>query len=326
MLPTQGDFLFANPIVVGSAIAAATGAAVQCAVPSPILVVVVSVLLFPNLLLSLSLDSSFQTQSCAFASSAKRIAPVAYPYLSPGQQLVHRLESAGAGQHKPPPRLQPAGSSFNTVQAHLCNRARSPAFHGRALNEREQASSSYGGSSCFGVLDISRLGTRPVNRGDVINNSQALSIRRARSMGAGAFVEPLVVVVLLFGGTWVNRDKSYTLLGGRKHRQFTEKLLDNDTAPSPDDFRLPSPSASDSLLEDGLFPPSPGGHEPAWRQREIRAWTLSFTVTSPNTRAFKDTFLSRVLLKFPFLVEAWYWALIYWVGHYSDRKRLRDCV
>lgn len=36
-------------------------------------------------------------------------------------------------------------------------------------------------------------------------------------------------------------------------------------------------------------------------------------VVSPNTRRFQDYFLSRLLKKFPFLVEAWYWALIYWV-------------
>jgi hypothetical protein len=38
-------------------------------------------------------------------------------------------------------------------------------------------------------------------------------------------------------------------------------------------------------------------------------------VMSPNTRRFKDYFLSRLLQKFPFLVEAWYWALIYWVSN-----------
>jgi hypothetical protein len=37
-------------------------------------------------------------------------------------------------------------------------------------------------------------------------------------------------------------------------------------------------------------------------------------VVSPNTRRFQDYFLSRLLKKFPFLVEAWYWALIYWVS------------
>jgi len=40
---------------------------------------------------------------------------------------------------------------------------------------------------------------------------------------------------------------------------------------------------------------------------------LKKEVVSPNTRRFQGYFLSRLLKKFPFLVEAWYWALIYWV-------------
>lgn len=53
--------------------------------------------------------------------------------------------------------------------------------------------------------------------------------------------------------------------------------------------------------------------EPKWRKREIRFLGLRKEVVSPNTRRFEDYFLSRLLQKFPFLVEAWYWALIYWV-------------
>ena len=40
---------------------------------------------------------------------------------------------------------------------------------------------------------------------------------------------------------------------------------------------------------------------------------------SPNTKRFQDYFLSRLLKKFPFLVEAWYWALIYWVSIRSEK-------
>lgn len=35
-------------------------------------------------------------------------------------------------------------------------------------------------------------------------------------------------------------------------------------------------------------------------------------MTSPNTVVFEDRFLSRLLRKLPFLVENWYWALVYW--------------
>jgi hypothetical protein len=58
--------------------------------------------------------------------------------------------------------------------------------------------------------------------------------------------------------------------------------------------------------------------EPKWRKREVVVLGMRKDVMSPNTRRFKDYFLSRLLQKFPFLVEAWYWALIYWVSHLAE--------
>jgi hypothetical protein len=125
-------------------------------------------------------------------------------------------------------------------------------------------------------------------------------------MGIGAIAEPLVVVTLLFGGTWVNRNKDYKLFGQRR---------DHSTSPrsaSPDsETGRSSLSSSDSLLA--------GVDEvPKWRTREVRVFGFRKEVTSPNSRRFKDYFLSRLLKKFPFLVEAWYWALIYWVRVYQQ--------
>lgn len=137
-------------------------------------------------------------------------------------------------------------------------------------------------------------------------------------MGVGALAEPLVVIVLLFGGTWVNRNKTYTLFGSRQSR-WREKLLEEERDRSPDSVQ--SPHSADGLLEDGLFPSSLGHHEPTWRRREVNACGFRVIMISPNTRVFKDYFLSRLLLKFPFLVEAWYWALIYWVSC----SQARDC-
>ena len=120
-------------------------------------------------------------------------------------------------------------------------------------------------------------------------------------MGIGAVAEPLVVVTLLFGGTWVNRNKDYKLFGRR-----TEHVI-SPRSSSPDSESGRSAVSSDSLLA--------GVDEvPKWRKREIRVLGFKTEVTSPNSRRFKDYFLSRLLRKFPFLVEAWYWALIYWVG------------
>jgi hypothetical protein len=58
--------------------------------------------------------------------------------------------------------------------------------------------------------------------------------------------------------------------------------------------------------------------EPKWRKREVVILGMKKDVMSPNTRRFKEYFLSRLLQKFPFLVEAWYWALIYWVSSLAE--------
>lgn len=121
-------------------------------------------------------------------------------------------------------------------------------------------------------------------------------------MGIGAVAEPLVVVTLLFGGTWVNRNKEYKLFGQRRDHTSSPRSSSPDS-----DSERSSVSSSASLLA--------GVDEvPKWRKRELRFFGLRTEVTSPNSRQFKDYFLSRLLKKFPFLVEAWYWALIYWVS------------
>ncbi len=125
----------------------------------------------------------------------------------------------------------------------------------------------------------------------------------------GAVAEPLVVIALLFGGTWINRDFD----PGRKRGPRDVRRVSDDvelgqakgvrrsnTNEELGDLRSSSPS----LL---------AGQEPNWRTRRIRIWGFEREVVTPNTRRFKGYFLSRLLERFPFLVECWYWALIYWV-------------
>ncbi|KAF2734074.1 hypothetical protein EJ04DRAFT_577129 [Polyplosphaeria fusca] len=125
-------------------------------------------------------------------------------------------------------------------------------------------------------------------------------------MGAGAFIEPLVVVTLLFGGTWVNRNTDYRIFSRRRTPS---------TPPSPSSIESgsSSPRSSASLLDRASSPSLLRLQEAKWRKREIRILGMRKEVVSPNTRRFQAYFLSRLLMKFPFLVEAWYWALIYWV-------------
>ncbi|KEZ45332.1 Integral membrane protein [Scedosporium apiospermum] len=133
-------------------------------------------------------------------------------------------------------------------------------------------------------------------------------------MGIGAFAEPLVVITLLFGGAWFNRTLgrdnvvsnlvSYSPLGHARKRSDDYGRRNSDSELSDRDASVDWASNSGTLspLE-----------QSRWRNRKIRLFRYQRTVSTPNTTVFKDRLLSRLLQKFPFLVEAWYWALIYWV-------------
>lgn len=135
------------------------------------------------------------------------------------------------------------------------------------------------------------------------------------TMTVGAFLEPLVVVTLLFGGAWFNRNKEYNFWegtqgwGGHKRRDDVEIKRNSTDGLSPRSPTWSPGSSSPSLSADD---------ESVWsltsRRRKVQFFGYKRIVTTPNTLVFKDRFLSRVLQKFPFLIEAWYWALIYWVG------------
>ncbi|KAF7193586.1 hypothetical protein HII31_05050, partial [Pseudocercospora fuligena] len=123
-------------------------------------------------------------------------------------------------------------------------------------------------------------------------------------MGAGAFIEPLVVISLLVGGTLVNRETRS--LGNV--RRFGHKRDDNLESGSS------SPKSKDS--QDGLLSPVKfldQNEEDTWHTREVGVLSFRKSVKSPNTRQLSSRLLSRLLQQLPFLVEVWYWALIYWV-------------
>ncbi|KAB5527917.1 PAP2 superfamily-domain-containing protein [Coniochaeta sp. 2T2.1] len=52
---------------------------------------------------------------------------------------------------------------------------------------------------------------------------------------------------------------------------------------------------------------------PAGRKRQLRIWGWTTSLTTPNLEPHHGRLLSRLLRRYPFLVEVWYWALIYWV-------------
>lgn len=130
-------------------------------------------------------------------------------------------------------------------------------------------------------------------------------------MGVGAVLEPLIVVTLLFGGAWINRATEYSF-AGRNGRWQSETNETKNTERDRSLYDVPGMKAVSSKnrsMSPSLLP----SQENSRRKRELRLFGYSKTVETPNTAVFRNCFLSRVLHKFPFLVEAWYWALIYWV-------------
>ena len=133
-------------------------------------------------------------------------------------------------------------------------------------------------------------------------------------MGAGVFIEPLVVVSLLSGGTWINRKATRPISPARKRHDSSWPY--QDESDSEDTESEPFASITDRRdIEHGrsTSPSLLAQEEQLWRKRQIDILGWKKQVTSPNTRVFRGSLLSRLLNSFPFLAECWYWALIYWV-------------
>ncbi|KAF7321759.1 hypothetical protein MKEN_00697600 [Mycena kentingensis (nom. inval.)] len=109
-------------------------------------------------------------------------------------------------------------------------------------------------------------------------------------MSFGAIAEPALVATILVAGVVLNRRK------------------DSDGVWTP-----LSPS-SEPLLATADAP---------YRDRQV----FGRTVRSRNTAVWRNTWLSRTLRRFPFLVEVWYWLLVYWtyqIGRAVTALTLKD--
>lgn len=129
-------------------------------------------------------------------------------------------------------------------------------------------------------------------------------------MGLGGFIEPAVVITLLFGGTWINRNRRTDEFDRWTEKDFRDRV---ETSPS----RLESTPLTRSGQADDIYAPTsplqPEHLDSTWRRREINVFGFKRSVRTPNTQPFRNRLLSQLLFRLPFLAEVWYWALIYWV-------------
>lgn len=140
-------------------------------------------------------------------------------------------------------------------------------------------------------------------------------------MGVGAVLEPLVVIVLLLGGTWINRASSRPALSSTADSRWRGRrsgIFSRDRSPDPLEAGIAGPTPKDGLLSGRSTSPSLLEYsEEPWRKRQLGFLSWRVVVTTPNTAVFQNRLLSRLLRKLPFLVEVWYWALVYWVSRSS---------
>ena len=126
------------------------------------------------------------------------------------------------------------------------------------------------------------------------------------------YLEPALIVFLLLGGTVANRRRrcGQSRLSLRSLRD-DKSISDLEDALSSED--------EDSISANNGAPPSSDVNttslrdRQSWRARDIGIFGWKRSVITPDTRQYRRYFMSRMIYRYPFLVEAWYWFLIYWV-------------
>ncbi|KAK8117720.1 uncharacterized protein PG998_006001 [Apiospora kogelbergensis] len=112
------------------------------------------------------------------------------------------------------------------------------------------------------------------------------------------WVEPVVIVSILFGAMFITRKKSYSILNPSSSPSY------KPIKPTRDDFDY----GRDSFDTDDYRSPSPNSSQYAPKRRRILG---IWTVHTPNSLRFARHVHSRILQKFPFLIEMFYWILTY---------------
>ncbi|KAI1344253.1 integral membrane protein [Xylariaceae sp. FL0016] len=105
------------------------------------------------------------------------------------------------------------------------------------------------------------------------------------------WMEPLVIVIILLTAMYCTRRKDYSMFGGNRNESNTA-LLGRDSERSSSDWDR---SASPGRNVD--YPPK--------KRRIFGRWI----VQTPNSSKYARHFHSRILQKFPFLIEMFYWAI-----------------
>ncbi|KIW97903.1 uncharacterized protein Z519_01487 [Cladophialophora bantiana CBS 173.52] len=129
-------------------------------------------------------------------------------------------------------------------------------------------------------------------------------------MGFLGLGEPSWGTLIIFLGAWINRDFTTP----------TTQTSQNSYVDLVEDVGHEMGLESLDLIDTGDVSVTPlpnPDRQRHWRHRELSVFGLKRTIRTPDTAVFRNRMLSRVLLRFPFLVEIIYWALIYGVYQFG---------
>lgn len=115
------------------------------------------------------------------------------------------------------------------------------------------------------------------------------------------WLEPIVVLCIMIGSLIINRRRSFRIMDPQRGRSPTRSLLTSSHSSSH------SPTSSSPDTEHLLSPTTHHLHD---RSHPVtRTCCFLTTITTPDTTRFASNLHSRILAKFPFLMEMFYWLL-----------------
>ncbi|CCX12313.1 Similar to hypothetical protein [Tuber melanosporum Mel28]; acc. no. XP_002839888 [Pyronema omphalodes CBS 100304] len=116
-----------------------------------------------------------------------------------------------------------------------------------------------------------------------------------------SWAEPIIVASILFGACYCTRRRNFSILNKSSNNNYTPLSLHDD------DTSVVEPYSDTDSSSDYSLSTSTLKHPPRRRR-----W-LWLTITTPNTSRFANNPHSRILHKFPFLLEMFYWILTYFL-------------
>jgi len=102
-----------------------------------------------------------------------------------------------------------------------------------------------------------------------------------------------IVISIMIGSLSINRHRNFSIFSRRGQESYRKLALDEDD------------SESEDLDSNNQLSPSSNNVDGKTRT------CFGRTITTPNTHRFRTHIHSRILQKFPFLIEMFYWALSY---------------